>query len=854
MPVPKYSTAVPSTPLAPEEDHDADVTELRVHGVSGTPADALLADLAPARVWGDSVAGFYRSAQRDAPGEGAGQCGRGARRNVEAYSWGGLTSGSSWRVLWLVLLPFLLGNLSGWMCSRRTRDNGALFTFHRAACGLGSLGLTVNAAFAIALITADVAGYQAVRAGVVKNSWWLAPMGWPEIAGHPGRQVLVGIFAATLVVLAIHLLVGKSWRYEKVRPPHNGGAEPPGPARLVTAAALKGGLRHKDFWDGARSAAVLAWAHSGSYAAFLTIVLCVTARSATGGAVAGAGSAALFWIAACAGGAALAGCALYLVADAVAGPHEVRAIRGVPKALAGLACAGLACAGAFAWLQPAATNTAPNLPGITTIFHWTALGLAACAVLVACSVILGLDGQWRSAFAGAPLACVLLGFGLLNMTLLCFLDWIANLAGPVTVSKQVPEGMLYVPELVWYGAPMMAWALAAAVFLFFTAGLIYELRPAPMAESMAQAYEAEFADRLKEREDQARQAAWVARWYRSALGPGVDAKNKGWSKAVERWLVIGSAARRAAVALPWLIVIFQLAIGLWEWARPFTPPYFLRHAGTALAALVLPVLVAFLWSAWGNPARRRGIGIIWDVGTFWPRSFHPFTPPCYAEQAVPDLQRRMWWLHDNGGKVIMIAHSQGAILAAAAFAQDNRQPSGARTALATFGNPLTRLYMWGFPGYITPEFARPLIPGPGRRLRSWRNYRYATDPIGSLGITPLLQAALHLKDDEAQEHAKPPVPADVIRAIDSTQTDATKAADEAGTYADRLLLDPASCGFVYGTIARGPGAHSGYWSDSRVWDDIDRLATNLTNCARPCREAGTLPVRSGVPGAWAHPR
>ena len=39
---------------------------------------------------------------------------------MEVYSWGGLTSRSKIRVLWLALLPFLFANLAGWMCSAST--------------------------------------------------------------------------------------------------------------------------------------------------------------------------------------------------------------------------------------------------------------------------------------------------------------------------------------------------------------------------------------------------------------------------------------------------------------------------------------------------------------------------------------------------------------------------------------------------------------------------------------------------------------------------------------------------------------------------------------------------------------
>ena len=47
--------------------------------------------------------------------------------------------------------------------------------------------------------------------------------------------------------------------------------------------------------------------------------------------------------------------------------------------------------------------------------------------------------------------------------------------------------------------------------------------------------------------------------------------------------------------------------------------------------------MAFLYSAWNDTTRRRLICIAWDIGTFWPRSYHPLAPPCYTERAIPEL-------------------------------------------------------------------------------------------------------------------------------------------------------------------------------------------------------------------------
>jgi hypothetical protein len=196
MPIPRHSMALASVQLPQVAECDG-VTELRVHGVGGSPPDAILGDLAPEQASGDKIAGFYRSGDHraDLDDESAG---RDANRHVEVYSWGGLTSQSKVRVLWLALLPFLLTNLAGWMGSAKTAKPGWRFTLHRLSHGLSGLALTVNAALVAVLVGADLLAHQAVRAGLAGHQWWLAPLGWHYIAGFPARQLLIGMLVPVL--------------------------------------------------------------------------------------------------------------------------------------------------------------------------------------------------------------------------------------------------------------------------------------------------------------------------------------------------------------------------------------------------------------------------------------------------------------------------------------------------------------------------------------------------------------------------------------------------------------------------------------------------------------------------------
>jgi hypothetical protein len=124
------------------------------------------------------------------------------------------------------------------------------------------------------------------------------------------------------------------------------------------------------------------------------------------------------------------------------------------------------------------------------------------------------------------------------------------------------------------------------------------------------------------------------------------------------------------------------------------------------------------------------VGIAWDVATFWPRSFHPLCPPCYAERAVPETQSRLLRIWAAGGAVDLLGHSQGAIVVTAAIAglPEDRQPPANRLALITYGNPLIRLYARHFPCYVDDG----LVATVSRRLcGDWTNVYRDTDPIGA---------------------------------------------------------------------------------------------------------------------------
>jgi hypothetical protein len=160
------------------------------------------------------------------------------------------------------------------------------------------------------------------------------------------------------------------------------------------------------------------------------------------------------------------------------------------------------------------------------------------------------------------------------------------------------------------------------------------------------------------------------------------------------------------------------------------------NAGTYLISLSVLGLIFLGVQTYRNPRVRRTVGIIWDLGTFWPRSTHPLAPPCYAERVVPELVHRADWLATEQGGLVLSGHSQGTVLVAATILQ--LSPEAKRhTALITYGSPLCRLYMRAFPNYFNEKVMQDIgaaVQG-GLGEERWVNLWRRTDPIGgAVGI------------------------------------------------------------------------------------------------------------------------
>ncbi|MEU1406011.1 hypothetical protein ABZ471_27260 [Streptomyces sp. NPDC005728] len=678
--------------------------ELLVHGVGGTTPEKMLDDPRTVRITGDDTAAVFRRADHleDAPA-GPGQ-GSGKEPVQEAYVWCNLTSGDGSRALWLLLLPFMVVNLAHWM---RPAAPGRRRTvrLYGLLVRLTALTLTVLLVAAVCEVALDLVAWQCagVAACARRHSWlgFLAPAasgdGWWS---PPGRRLALAASVPTAVTALLWYLSHRTWSaYESHRPM----AREPEPETDDSALARPG------FWYGRRLVARLRAAHTA--AGLLTVAAVVVAPAARFDHRSGGPAAlnTLSWLLA----AALLGCAAVVVGVVCSrGRSENRLdqqldrplVRRLPLGALGLLLLVLLYAG---WSRPG-WQSAGRLPGDPAFGAlMLAQGLLAVVLAVVAHDLYRRHPDPRAGMRGlggpavALLACALGGVmsgGIAQRVA----DWLdgtrALLDGPPVL-------------LTWQASvipPLLVLLLAAAVLLALRASRLARAE----ADRVRQEHPGEPEDPSRTRSI-ARARAMATLTDRTPLVVAVLAAAT---------LLLGAAALAGALATgqpP-------------EGAARQTYDIVQAAAETCQALGSWLVGVGFLlFVTWGRRAykdasARRTIGILWDVGTFWPRAAHPFAPPCYAERAVPDLTWRMeTWTRHTGGRLVLSGHSQGSVLAAAAAWQ--LTPSvRRRVALLTYGSPLERLYGRWFPAHFGPR-ALGALHGD---IACWRNLHRRTDPIG----------------------------------------------------------------------------------------------------------------------------
>ncbi|MFC9317124.1 hypothetical protein ACFW20_33145 [Streptomyces nigra] len=674
--------------------------ELLVHGVGGTTPQQMLDDPRTQRITGDDTAAVFRRAD-DVDAEDRPDDYRG-RPVPEAYVWCNLTSGNSARALWLLLLPFMVVNLAHWM-RPAARDRTRTIRLYGLLVRLAGLSLTVLLVAAACEVALDLTAWQCAGtpdcAG--RHSWlgFLSDGGWWSA---PGRRLALAAVVPTALTGLLWYLSRRTWSAYESQQPFLQRPEPD-----ETAG---GALGRPGFWYGRRLVARLRAAHTA--AGLLTVAAAVGSAAARfdrrpGGpalldvlgwlldAALVTGAAAVVWVV----------CRRGRSENRLDRELDARLVRRLPLAALALLVLTLVYAG---WDRPG-WQSAGRLPGDAT-FGAIALmqGLTAVVLAVVAHLLHRTAPDPRAALRGlggpavVMLACALGGVmsGGVSQRVADWLDGTrASLPGPPVL-------------LTWQASvipPLLVLLLLLCALLARRAWL---LRRAELA-----AVESDYAGEPHDSARTRRIASTRAMATLTDRAPLVVAVT-----AVAT-LLLGAGALAGALITG--DTPGETAEGT----------YAVVHGAAQTAQAIGSWLIGFgfiLFVTWGRRAykdasARRTIGILWDVGTFWPRAAHPFAPPCYAERAVPDLTWRIatWTRAGEGRRLVLSGHSQGSVLAAAAAWQltpaDRR-----RVALLTYGSPLERLYGRWFPAHFGPDALTALHA----EVDCWRNLHRPTDPIG----------------------------------------------------------------------------------------------------------------------------
>lgn len=678
--------------------------ELLVHGVGGTTPQDMLDDPRTVRITGDDTAAVFRRAE-DADAEARPDDYRG-RPVPEAYVWCNLTSGNGARALWLLLLPFMVVNLAHWM---RPTAQGRERTvrLYGLLVRLAGLTLTVLLVAAACEVALDLAAWQCAgtRACAEQHSWlgFLSPAvsdgGWWS---RPGRRLALAALIPAALTGLLWYLSHRTWSAYESQQPLSRAPEPDEEAGHVS-------LGRPGFWYGRRLVARLRAAHTA--AGLLTVAAAVGSAAArfdhrTGG------PAVLDALGSLLGAAIIASAAVVVWVVCRRGRSENRLdreldrrlVRRLPLAALLLLVLALVYAG---WERPGWRSTG-RLPGDETFGTLAFLqGLLVIALGVVAHLLHRTHPDRRAAMRGlggpavAMLACALGGVmsGGVSQRVADWLDGTrTSIDGPPVL-------------LTWQASvipPLLVVLLALCGWLGRRTWLLRRTELGTVE-----------LDHPGEPQDTARTRRIASTRAMATLtdrGPLVVAVTSTTTLLLGTGALVGALITDETPG--------EACAGAYAFVRGAAQTA--QALGSWLIGLGFILFVTWGRRAYKDASARRTIGILWDVGTFWPRAAHPFAPPCYAERAVPDLSWRMaTWTRATGGRLVISGHSQGSVLAAAAAWQ--LTPSvRKRVALLTYGSPLERLYGRWFPAHFGPAALGSLH----HEVDCWRNLYRLTDPIG----------------------------------------------------------------------------------------------------------------------------
>jgi hypothetical protein len=746
-------------------------TELRVHGVSGSNGPTMLEHPTALQVGGDSTTMFYR---RWTPG-GAG--GEGVPWRLEAYSWGGLTEAPLASAAWVLLAPFMLYNVAhfalppaeqhdvetiGQTTKRLSRDRQHAFAqvLLRILAFTATLQLTV----AVVSIFVNTVALQARRGHFPTWMTW-----YPKLTTGLRIDLAVLVVAATIAAMW-WISVKTASRYE---------------ARSTQADPVvnkRWPLTQSGFWKSKELLRRHRNLHAAGAAAMTALILSRPAQHMGPARVSALVVAVAVLLA-----------VLVTLCLPLADRH-VLVLGEAPTEVTGGTwwCRALFAVGAAVFVAATFTRGWPGetgqnpvaIPGFTNECAFLLAVQALLLVVLAVAV-------WRMVGRAAQQAPESRPFFRGHLTTLLaalavclggLFTALASLFATRIIGTPVPSGIDFnaanMPPKYALQIPWPIYAFAAAPL-----GLVAGLIVAGVIVAMTWRKHAKaFAD------VSAQNSSPVAAYYGNVNGNPDDELHRASRKKVAGAWAVGLLVDQAAlvagfVAAGMLLATIAAEVDALINSRQPSNIHGFAAAESLIGLFAAGLLVGLLRSAYSDPAKRKTIGALWDVGTFWPRAAHPFAPPCYAERAVPELVDRIRiltgtvepddrdpaWAQIQAhvrdaagtpklalvtGPVLLTGYSQGSVIAPAVIAQ---LPATTRdqVALLTLACPARRLYGRAFPGYFGTAQIDTLgqllavdDPEPGKRR--WKNLVRRSDYIGSWMVRQPAPDMARLRDDVDQ--------------------------------------------------------------------------------------------------------
>ncbi|MFE9913747.1 hypothetical protein ACFYPG_01205 [Micromonospora sp. NPDC005553] len=672
-----------------DETPGRDAVELRVHGISGVTAERILDHPIVTRVAGNTHAGFFR------PRPGSGTAG-GATDGVavEAYRWGSLTAGAAVRTAsMLLLLPFMLSNLAIWLRPAGHDRWGLLGLLCRVLAG------TLTATFVLAAVgvTLDLVGWQCVPyPGCRASRPYLA---WLHTVPAGPRLALLSLvpLLALWVVWAIGTRSARA--FEGFGPL---AAQPRSDDRDQS-------LTDAGFWQDAHVTGWLRQVHVVLGIGTLDVALLA------GVAPGGIGHVVLFVIA-----VGLLGASVVLLALPVP-TSPVRARRILRPLWATTVVATVLCLGS-ATLADATPSGSGKLPG----YEGAAAGVVATQGVLL--VVLTVVTYTRQRAARGDERPVLRGLGTPVMAAAAvsigaaFTATLVYRVADALDHGDIPDPIRPNPPIVGPLDPPVAYWWAALAGL---AALLIGAAVTSVTLLLSRRRRRRLAARIIERDypDVPAADAHRLRVIRETIARSRVTEELG--PVLLAFLLIASLGLTTVAFDVIGIGPTQLADRLGGDGRAAVVLAYVTDAGVWVISLLVICLLILGFRAYRSAQTRRVVAVLWDLGTFWPRTVHPFAPPCYAARAVPELAKRVTGLTARG-PVVISGHSHGSVLAAATIL--HLPPAVlTRVSLLTYGSPLRRTYARLYPAYFGPRTLHDL---GGRIGWRWRNLWRDTDPIG----------------------------------------------------------------------------------------------------------------------------